>query len=46
MEIDKTTLADLSVFNTEEEFSIFSKLDMCATVNGREVLYHNFCNPL
>jgi DNA mismatch repair protein MutS len=46
MEIDKTTLADLSVFDAEEEASIFNKLNLCNTVNGREQLKYNFSNPL
>ena len=46
METDKTTLADLSIFNQEEEFSFFNKLNMCTTSRGREQLYNNFCTPL
>ena len=46
MEIDNTTLADLSIMNAEEEFSIFSKLNFCKTVPGREKLYENFNTPL
>lgn len=38
MEIDKTTLNDLSVFDHEEEFSIFHKLDFTRTAGGREQL--------
>ena len=46
METDKTTLADLSIFDGEESFSFFNKLDMCNTSRGREQLYNNFCTPL
>lgn len=46
MEIDKTTLADLSIFNSEEEFSVFSRLNLCTTTNGREQLHINFSQPL
>ena len=38
MEIDKTTLQDLSVFNAEEEQSIFHRLDFTRTTGGREQL--------
>lgn len=46
MEIDKTTLFDLSVFNYEEEFSIFHKLKLCRSVGGTELLKHNLSHPL
>ena len=42
METDKTTLNDLSVFNHEEEFSIFHKLDFTRTAGGREYLKNIF----
>lgn len=42
MEIDKTTMADLAIFNGEEDVSVFSKLDNCRTIRGREKMYHNF----
>ena len=42
MEIDKTTLNDLSIFNAEEEFSIFRKLDLTKTIGGREKLKQLF----
>jgi len=38
METDKTTLLDLSVFQHEEEFSIFHKLNLTRTIGGREKL--------
>ena len=31
MEIDKTTLTDLSMFQNREEVSVFDKLDLCTT---------------
>ena len=46
MEIDKTTLNDLSVFNHEEEFSIFHKLDFTRTIGGREKLRYIFNKTL
>ncbi len=46
MEIDKTTLLDLSIFNHEEEFSIFHKLNFTRTTGGREKLMSNFSHPL
>ncbi len=38
MDIDKTTLADLLMFNSSEDDSVFSKLDMCTTSHGSEQL--------
>jgi DNA mismatch repair protein MutS len=46
MEIDKTTLNDLSIFDTEEEFSVFHKINRCKTSGGRDQLFHCFNNPL
>ncbi|HUS02433.1 MAG TPA: hypothetical protein VMY77_11935 [Chitinophagaceae bacterium] len=46
MEIDKTTLNDLSVFNADEEFSIFQKLDFTTTTGGRELLKRTFSRSL
>jgi len=46
MQIDLTTLNDLSVFNTEEEYSVFAKLNLCQTVNGREQLRIFYNTPL
>ena len=46
MEIDKTTLADLTIFNAIEDISVFNKLNLCRTVGGRDKLYDNFNNPL
>src|ERR1700739_4441856 len=46
MEIDKTTLNDLSIFDTEEEFSVFAKINFCRTSGGKEQLFTNFNKPL
>lgn len=46
METDKTTLNDLSIFNHEEEFSIFSKVNLTKTVGGREKLRQIFSKSL
>jgi DNA mismatch repair ATPase MutS len=45
MEIDKTTFNDLSIFNHEEEYSIFRKLDFTKTIRGREWLAKFFHDP-
>jgi DNA mismatch repair protein MutS len=46
MQIDNTTYSDLSVFQTTDEYSLFSKLDRSRTVGGRiqltELFYHPF----
>lgn len=46
MEIDHTTLTDLSVLNADEDFSVFSKLNFCRTAGGRHRLFYNFSTPL
>ena len=46
MDTDKTTLADLSIFSAEEEFSVFNKLNLTRTALGREQLRFNFTQPL
>jgi DNA mismatch repair protein MutS len=45
MEIDKTTFNDLSIFNHEDELSIFKKLDFTRTIRGREWLVKFFSEP-
>ncbi len=45
MQIDNTTYSDLSVFQTSDEYSIFSKLDRTRTVGGRMQLMDFFNNP-
>ena len=46
MDTDKTTLADLSIFSTEDEFSVFNKLNLTRTALGREQLRVNFSRAL
>ncbi|HMD01015.1 MAG TPA: hypothetical protein VKH37_12715, partial [Ferruginibacter sp.] len=46
MELDKTTLSDLSIFTAEEEFSVFNKLNFTRTGLGREQLRINFTYAL
>ena len=46
MEIDKTTLNDLSIFNSEEDFSIFNSLDFTKTIGGRDKLRQVFSKSL
>ena len=46
MDIDKTTLADLLMFNTGEDVSVFGKLNLCTTVHGSEQLKINFSTAL
>ena len=45
MQIDNTTYADLSIFQTTDDFSIFSKLDYTRTVGGRVQLMEFFNHP-
>jgi len=45
MEIDKVTFADLSVFNKEEEFSIFQKVNFTRTSRGRDWLFRFLNQP-
>ena len=46
MEIDKTTLTDLSILTNEGEFSLFHHINLCQTVGGRDRLYDNFKHSL
>ena len=46
MDIDKTTLADLLMFNSGEDVSVFGKLDLCTTAHGSEQLRLNFSTAL
>lgn len=46
MQIDKTTLADLSIFHSEEELSVVHFLDHTQTSGGREYLYDMVSKPL
>jgi DNA mismatch repair protein MutS len=45
MQIDNITFNDISIFHTEEEFSIFHKLNFTRTVGGREWLRKFFSEP-
>lgn len=45
MEVDVTTYNDLSVFHSEEEFSIFHRLNFTRTEEGKDWLYRFFKNP-
>lgn len=46
MQIDNTTIQDLSIFERDEHFSIFHFLDYTKTVGGREWLAGYFARPL
>lgn len=46
MDIDKTTLADLLMFNSGDDMSVFGKLDLCTTAHGTEQLKINFSTAL
>lgn len=46
METDKTTLNDLSIFNYEDEFSVFNKINLTRTTGGREKLRKIFNHSL
>lgn len=45
MIIDKTTLQDLSIFHSEEEFSLFNQLNFTQTGHGKEWLHHLLSEP-
>ncbi len=46
MQADKTTISDLSLFNSEEELSVFNKLNFTTTAGGREWLRILLGKPL
>ncbi|HMO62140.1 MAG TPA: DNA mismatch repair protein MutS [Ferruginibacter sp.] len=46
METDKTTLTDLSILDTGDDFSVFNKINYCITSGGRQRLLANFNTPL
>ena len=46
METDKTTLNDLVIFDREDEFSVFNKIDLTVTGRGKEQLRRNLSEPL
>src|SRR5437764_4892913 len=45
MQIDKITFNDISIFHSEEEFSIFHRLNFTKTVGGKEWLRRFFSEP-
>ncbi len=45
MQIDKISFNDISIFHTEEEFSIFHKLNFTRTSGGKEWLRKFFTEP-
>jgi DNA mismatch repair ATPase MutS len=45
MQIDKTSFEDISIFHSEEEFSIFHKLNFTRTIGGKEWLRKFFSQP-
>ena len=45
MQIDKITFNDISIFQVEEEFSIFHKLNFTKTTGGKEWLRRFFAEP-
>ena len=45
MQIDKITFNDISIFHTEEEYSIFHKLNFTKTIGGKEWLHRFFSEP-
>ena len=46
MQIDKDTLHDLSIFNSDESVSVFNYLNQTSTVGGKEILKYLVGNPL
>lgn len=46
MEIDKTTLTDLSIFSGNDDFSVFQKINLCSTIRGEEQLELHLSKPL
>ena len=45
MQVDKTTLSDLSIFHSTEEQSVLHFLDFTTSIGGREWLRHILANP-
>jgi DNA mismatch repair protein MutS len=45
MQIDRTSFNDIAIFHTEEEFSIFHKLNFTRTIGGKEWLRKFFTDP-
>ncbi len=45
MQIDKTTLNDLSIFHSDEEQSVFHHFNFTTSIGGKEWLRHLFAHP-
>jgi len=45
MQVDKTTLTDLSIFHSDEEQSVFHHLNFTTTLGGREFFRHMLAHP-
>jgi DNA mismatch repair ATPase MutS len=45
MQIDQYTYLDLSIFHTEEEYSVFHRLNFTRTIGGKEYLMRYFRQP-
>ncbi|GAC1438070.1 MAG: MutS family DNA mismatch repair protein [Sediminibacterium sp.] len=46
MQVDKTTLTDLSIFHQEEAYSVFHRLNFTRTAGGKDYLHHFLNRPL
>ena len=46
MEIDKVTYYDLSIFNSEEEYSLLNRINFCNTFGGKQKLEYLLTHPL
>ena len=46
MQADKTTRSDLSIFNHEEELSVFHHIDFTGTIGGKDYLKELLSHPL
>ncbi len=46
MQVDKTTLHDLSIFHSDEDLSVFHHLNFTQTTGGRAYLHRILANPL
>lgn len=45
MEIDKVTYYDLSIFNSEEEYSLLHRINFCNTFGGKQKLEYLLTHP-
>lgn len=45
MQIDQTTYHDLSIFHSEDDCSVFHKLDFTRTAGGRDAFHRHFNKP-